>query len=78
MYRHIRCGFKKRRKRRLLDDDKLGTSVFCPCSFVAPDNSGFFLAVADNGKISGIDAKSSQIVLDGLGTTLAQSQVVFG
>src|ERR1700731_4397064 len=58
--------------------DEVATAVLLPAGFVGFHAEGLFLAVADGVEIGGRDAEVDEVLLDGVGTAIAQSEVVFG
>src|SRR5208337_3846052 len=66
-----------RLRRRLLGLDEVAATVFLPAGLVGFHAEGLFLAIADRGEAVGRNAQADEILLDGVGAAIAESQVVF-
>src|SRR5690348_7634115 len=58
--------------------DEVAAAVLLPAGFVGLHAEGLFLAEADGAEIGGRDAQVDEILLDGVGAAIAQSEVVLG
>src|SRR5208337_3467187 len=66
------------RGRGLLSVDEMAAAVLLVALFVGRCAEGLFLAVADGGEAVGRNAQADEILLDGGGAAIAESEVVFG
>src|SRR5208282_1087661 len=56
----------------------MAAAVLLPAGFVGSRAEGLFLAVADGGEAVGRNAQADQILFDGVGAAIAESEVVLG
>ena len=55
----------------------MAAAVLLPAGLVGFHAEGLFLAIADRGEAVGRNAQADEILLDGVGAAIAESQVVF-
>jgi hypothetical protein len=65
-------------RRLLACRDEVAAAVLLPAAFIGFSAEGLFLAVADGAEIGGRNAQIDEVLLDGVGTAIAESEVVLG